>query len=265
MARLLTGVTRARTVVRRGAPTTPTATSAASAGPAESAGCGGSVASVHDSVVATPRPGGGSGVGADVGPGAGFDVRNSWQVVAGSFLVPAGIVIILIAWYGAAHTRYVQQQIPYLVSGAFIGLGCMVLGGLLYWAHWLYRIYDQADLNHEEMMKAFEQALRVVADRATASGGPGAGTAAGPTPLAGAPAGVSATGGFSGTQSTAPAGAVPVGAGYVATATGSVYHVPGCPVVAHHGVGMRPLGPVELATMEPCGICLARRRQPSER
>ena len=262
MARLLTGVTRARTMVR---PAGPEASAPSAPAP------------VRDSVAAPPRPGVGPDAGSeslpgadgpdswgaapddgrpgDAGPGAdpdagvgsgrgglgrflpgrgggdrsGFDVRNSWQVIAGSFLVPAGVVIILIAWYGAAHTRYVQQQIPYLVSGAFIGLGCMVLGGLLYWAHWLYRIYDQADLNHEEMMKAFEQTLRVVADRLTTSGGQGPGAGAG------------------------------VG-GFVATATGSVYHVPSCPVVAHHGEGLRSPGPDELAAMEPCRICLTPRR-----
>ena len=37
-------------------------------------------------------------------PGGGdrakLDLRNTWQVVAGSILVPVGIVIILVAWYG---------------------------------------------------------------------------------------------------------------------------------------------------------------------
>ena len=123
------------------------------------------------------REGRGAGLGADPGangrggPDAtrraratgGVDLRNTWQVVAGSVLVPLGVVLILVAWYGSAHTPYVQQQIPYLVSGSFAGLGCMVLGGLLYWAHWLYRIYDQADLHHEEQLHALRETLLAVA------------------------------------------------------------------------------------------------------
>ena len=50
----------------------------------------------------------------------------------------------------------VQQQIPYLVSGSFVGLGCMVVGGFFFWGHWLYRIYDQADLHHEEQQQILE-------------------------------------------------------------------------------------------------------------
>ncbi len=152
------------------------------------------------------------------GPGR-PDLRNSWQVVAGSLLVPVGVVIILLAWYGSAHTPYLQQQIPYLVSGSFIGLGCMILGGLLYWAHWLYRLYDQADLHHEEELRVMEGALLAIVDRLAPPAGGG-----GPTRL-------------------------------VATATGTVFHDPDCPVVAHHRDHLRALRPGDLGTMEPCGIC----------
>ncbi len=85
-----------------------------------------------------------------------YDVRNSWQVIAGAILIPLGVVLILLGWYGAAHARVVQQQIPYMVSGSFIGLGCMIVGGLLFFGHWLYRIYDQADLQHEEQQRVLE-------------------------------------------------------------------------------------------------------------
>jgi hypothetical protein len=269
MARKLAGTTRARTEMSpsgRGGVTTPTAPRRT---PEPDPDPTGEVRVVVDGHGADGTEGrdwrdaagagdAGAVVGADASAGGGgggrrrlvpkpgegdrakLDLRNTWQVVAGSILVPVGIAIILVAWYGSAHTRYVQQQIPYLVSGSFIGLGCMVLGGLLYWAHWLYRIYDQADLNHEELMKAFEHTLRVVADRLTA---PGAG------PVAGAD------------RERDPGPGAVVGAGspstYVATATGAVYHLPSCPVVAHHGEGLRALGPDALAAMEPCRICLA--------
>ena len=181
--------------------------------------------------------------------GDGVDLRNTWQVVAGALLVPLGVVFILMSWYGAAHTPYVQQQIPYLVSGSFAGLGCIVLGGLLYWAHWLYRIYDQADLHHQEQIDALHQTLRVIAERLDGSGsGPGTGESAGAQATgAGAPRAAAHEHGVA----DAPGSE----AGFVASDGGSYFHLPACPVVAHHAEGMRAVGGDALGTMEPCRIC----------
>ncbi|HEX3794100.1 MAG TPA: hypothetical protein VHV57_06340 [Acidimicrobiales bacterium] len=150
-----------------------------------------------------------------------FDLRNSWQVVVGSILIPLGLVIILIGWYGSAHARVVQQQIPYLVSGGFIGLGCMVVGGLLYWGHWLYRQYDQAELHHEEQRILLETLIRSI------------------------------SGGALGTATSTTAGSDL----HFATPQGSVYHQSGCPVIAHHATDLRTLGPADLDTLRPCQIC----------
>lgn len=162
---------------------------------------------------------------ADGDDGGTFDVRNSWQVVVGSILIPLGLVLILIGWYGAAHARVVQQQIPYMVSGAFIGLGCMVVGGLFYWGHWLYRLYDQANLQHEEQLKVLEGLVRTLAGEARLAGAVKQGDA--------------------GSDSGA----------YFATAYGSVYHLSGCPVIAHHPDDLRVLGTTGLAGLRPCQIC----------
>jgi hypothetical protein len=164
------------------------------------------------------------------------DLRNTWQIVAGSILVPLGIVFILMAWYGSAHTHYVQQQIPYLVSGSFAGLGCLILGGLLYWAHWLYRMYDQADQHHEERMRAMEEQTRILVEQLSAAGG------------------VRAIGGPS--PSTMATTARP----YVATATGTVYHLSNCVIVSSHTEGLRSLGPEDLAGMGPCRLCIDQTR-----
>jgi len=207
--------------------------------------------------LARPRRRGGGGGGSkptrgrNGGGGGGIDFRNTWQILIGSLLVPLGIVFILMSWYGAAHTAYVQQQIPYLVSGSFVGLGCLVLGGLLYWAHWLYRIYDQADLHHEEQLRAFEQTLRAIVERVDGSSGAGAGIPA-PMPIGGDAAGASG-----GHLPPPPAGSGGAAASYVVTPSGSVYHLPSCPVVSHHPEGLRVLGPAGVADMEPCRICLS--------
>ncbi len=180
-----------------------------------------------------PDDGGGDGGGGvpEEKPQGKLDLRNSWQVVAGAILIPLGVVLILIGWYGAAHARVVQQQIPYMVSGSFVGLGCMVVGGLLFWGHWLYRIYDQADLHHEEQLRMLE----VIA-----------------ASLVGQRHGMSGTVGTAGASGSGVSGATT----FYATASGSVYHEAGCAVIAHHPDDLRVLGPTALAGMRPCQICL---------
>lgn len=160
-----------------------------------------------------------------------LDLRNTWQVGAGAVLVPLGIVIVLLAWYGAAHSPYVQGQIPYLVSGSFIGLGLMIVGGLLYWAHWLYRIYDQADLHQAEQVARDRQLIELL-EAVVAGGGP------------------------QGARTGAPA-AMPLAEtnGLVSTATGSNVHRPDCPIVARHRAGLRSVSAAEAKGRPACRIC----------
>jgi hypothetical protein len=162
-----------------------------------------------------------------------FDVRNTWQVAAGAVLIPLGVAIILLAWYGAAHARYVQQQVPYLVSGSFVGLGCMVVGGLFFWAHWLYRLYDQADLHHEQRMQADAELLHALADLVRG-----------------------ANGASSNNSSRVPSDADPWhDDGLVATPSGTFYHLPTCPVAQQRRDRLRPVSEHEATAMRPCRIC----------
>jgi hypothetical protein len=173
-----------------------------------------------------------------------YDVRNSWQVIAGALLIPLGVVFILLGWYGAAHARVVQQQIPYMVSGSFVGLGCMIVGGFLFWGHWLYRIYDQADLHHEEQQRLLETiAAALLAQRGdgTGAGGLGAGVVAGPASSAGG--------------GTALAAGEPAPTMYYATSSGTVYHRADCAVIAHHPDDLRVIGPDGIVGMRACQIC----------
>ncbi len=157
-----------------------------------------------------------------------FDLRNSWQVVVGSLLIPLGVVLILLAWNGAAHAKVEQQQIPYLISGGFIGLGCMVVGGLMYWGHWLYRVFDQQDLHHQEQQELMREVLRALGTSTS-------------SPLRGG----------GGVESAADV----VDERYYATSSGSVYHRSGCAVIAHHPTDLRVLGQGGLAGLRPCQIC----------
>lgn len=170
-----------------------------------------------------------------------YDVRNSWQVIAGALLIPLGIVFILLGWYGAAHARVVQQQIPYMVSGSFVGLGCMVVGGFLFFGHWLYRIYDQADLHHEEQQRLLETiAAALLAQRGeVTAAGVSAGAAGLPAPAGGA----------------APTAGETASTAFYATSSGTVYHRADCAVIAHHPEDLRVLGPDGVVGMRSCQIC----------
>jgi len=48
-----------------------------------------------------------------------------------AFCLLAGFVLMFLGWYGAAHTARQIEQIPYLISGGFIGLGLVFVGGLI--------------------------------------------------------------------------------------------------------------------------------------
>lgn len=65
---------------------------------------------------------------------------------AGAVLLPLGLVVIILGWYGAANTPYQYDQLSYLVSGGLLGLGLTFCGGFLYFGAWLARIAsDQKD------------------------------------------------------------------------------------------------------------------------
>lgn len=166
-----------------------------------------------------------------------LDLRNTWQVLAGALLLPLGIAFILLAWSGAAHGRVDQQQIPYLVSGGIGGLAVVIIGCFFYFAHWLYRLYDQADLQHEEAMREQRELMSqlieaVAANRYSSSNG-------------------------SAPRASTPRRAEPGVAerSFVATASGTNFHVPGCSMVANRTGGLRTVSEREAAGMKPCRIC----------
>jgi hypothetical protein len=156
---------------------------------------------------------------------SGLDLRNTWQVIAGAILLPLGVAAIVLGWAGAAHGRVDQQQIPYLISGGILGLAAVIVGAFFFWAHWLYRIYDQADLQHQESMRQQTEMMRYLLET-IAHRGDGAGPA------------------VNGSSS-----------GFVATPTGSNFHLRSCPVVANRLDVLRTVSADEAAEMRPCRIC----------
>lgn len=87
--------------------------------------------------------------------------------VIGSILVPAGIVSILLGWYGAARTPYTFEQIPYVISGGLLGVALVIGGGLLFFGSWVARL-EQG--NDTDALLASVERLREELARGSASG-----------------------------------------------------------------------------------------------
>ena len=80
--------------------------------------------------------------------------------VAGAVLLPAGLIVIGLGWYGVAHTPYVYDQNAYIVSGGILGLGITFVGGFLYFGSWLARV--AAD--QKESQRQLSDTLLLLAD-----------------------------------------------------------------------------------------------------
>ncbi|MQA26693.1 MAG: hypothetical protein GEU94_14780 [Micromonosporaceae bacterium] len=100
--------------------------------------------------------------------------RDQWRQVlqavlfiAGAVMLPLGLVVIGLGWYGAASTPYLYDQISYLVSGGLLGLGITFAGGFLYFGAWLARI--AAD--QRESQRQLADTLLVLAEVVAQSGG----------------------------------------------------------------------------------------------
>lgn len=154
---------------------------------------------------------------------SGADLRfrrlQAGMFIAGAVLMPVGIVVICLGWYGSAHSHYAYDQNTYLVSGGILGLGLTFLGGFLYFGAWLARLSaDQRD------------AARQLADavRALSSG-------AGGQPV------------------SAPAVGAPAAADYVLAGTGTTVHRRDCPLIAARN-DLRPYTDERSATTT-CRVC----------
>jgi hypothetical protein len=77
-------------------------------------------------------------------------------LIAGSVLMPTGLILILLGWYGAARTSYDFQQVPYLISGGILGAAMTVAGGFLYFGYWLTRVVRESQRQRAELTRLVE-------------------------------------------------------------------------------------------------------------
>lgn len=155
---------------------------------------------------------------ADVSGGRSARGIDGILAIVAAVLLPLGLVVIGLGWYGASHTPYLFEQVPYLISGGLIGLGLVLVGGLVYFGSWIARAAAQQQQTGQELAGL----LREIRDE-----------------LRSRPTG----------EVRKPTNGQPT---FVATAKGSMLHRPDCSVVA----GREDLHPVSAdAGLAPCGLC----------
>lgn len=151
--------------------------------------------------------------------------------VGGGMLAAAGAVLVLLGWYGAAHTSRVYLQIPYLISGGLLGVVLAVAGGCAYLASWLTRlVQDQQARTDDAVAAARETTAALARIEALLAATVGSPLAAPGVPIA-----------------VGPSDAL------VATPAGKLAHRPTCPTVA----GRTDLRPATIGHdgLAPCRMC----------
>ena len=156
----------------------------------------------------------------------GYRILQVVLFVAGAVLLPLGLIVIILGWYGAAHTPYAYDQLSYLVSGGLLGLGLTFCGGFLYFGAWLARI--AAD--QRESAKRLSDTLLVLADVVSRSAVASNGVA---TPV--------------------PAAERDPGAVLVVAGDGTTVHRADCSLIAHRD-DLRPAGP-DAPGLTACRLC----------
>jgi hypothetical protein len=164
---------------------------------------------------------------------------------AGAILLPAGLIVIGLGWYGAAHTAYEYQQNTYLISGGVLGLGITFVGGFLYFGSWLARIAaDQKDAQRQ-----LSETLLLLADAVSQNSAAVAGSAA-PVAEYAAPVAPAAP---AARPAAAPARNRDAGAVLVVAGRGKTLHRADCDLIAGRE-DLRPVGG-DTEGLIPCRLC----------
>ena len=85
---------------------------------------------------------------------------DRWLTVAGSVMLPTGVIAILLSWVGASRTPYLFEQIPYLISGGLLGVGFVIGGALLFFGSWIAGAGDRASAQHDQLVAALDRLRR---------------------------------------------------------------------------------------------------------
>jgi len=95
-----------------------------------------------------------------------FDIRQI-LLVGGASCIGLGFLAIVFGWYGAAHSAYLFQEIPYLISGGLLGVALVAGGGFLFFAAWIVRLLEEERRHAARVERTLDRVDRVLAAVAT--------------------------------------------------------------------------------------------------
>jgi hypothetical protein len=99
--------------------------------------------------------------------GASVQLSERILLVLAGIVAPLGVVMVFLGWWGAAHSPYLFEQVPYLISGGLIGLSFVFLGSFFYFAHWMTQLVKE----HRVQSVALLEAVQRLQDEVAAVGG----------------------------------------------------------------------------------------------
>jgi hypothetical protein len=92
---------------------------------------------------------------------AGRNVRKTMQTV-GMAVIILGFVFILLGWYGAAHSPYLYEEVPYLISGGLLGVAMVIGGGVLVRSAWTLRQIEEDRRNALAIVRSVDRLERIL-------------------------------------------------------------------------------------------------------
>lgn len=85
---------------------------------------------------------------------SGLFARNRVLVTLAASFMTLGVGLVLVGWYGAAHSTLVEEQVPYLISGGLLGGTLALIGALCLLAHWMTVLIGDERARHAELLSA---------------------------------------------------------------------------------------------------------------
>jgi len=92
---------------------------------------------------------------------AGRNVRKTMQT-AGMAAIILGFVFILLGWYGDAHSPYLYEEVPYLISGGLLGVAMVIGGGVLVRSAWTLRQIEEDRRNALAIVRSVDRLERIL-------------------------------------------------------------------------------------------------------
>jgi hypothetical protein len=97
---------------------------------------------------------------------------------AGLVIAIAGFAVIGMGWWGASGTKYVYQEIPYVVSGGIFGVALVIVGAALFARYsaarllrfWLARLLADQQIQTDRVVDAITALTEAVNARTTPAG-----------------------------------------------------------------------------------------------